>query len=89
MRSRMPLPLRAASQRPITVSDSPPWCPGTQREYTSAVSMRLKPASTKASSSAKEVGSSAVQPKTLPPKAMGAVDRPLRPRGFICMAGWA
>ena len=35
--------------------------------------MKLKPAATKASSKAKEVASSAVQPNTLPPKASGAI----------------
>src|SRR5882762_8641768 len=38
--------------------------------------MRLKPAATNASSSLNEVGSSAVQPKTLPPKANGATSSP-------------
>lgn len=37
-------PPRAASQRPMTASDSPPWWPGTHAEYTSAVSMKLPPA---------------------------------------------
>ena len=37
---------RAASQTPSAVSDSPPLLPGAQREYTSAVSMKLPPAST-------------------------------------------
>ena len=38
---------RRFSQLPMMVSDSPPWWPGTQREYTSAVSMALRPESTK------------------------------------------
>ena len=69
MRSRLPL---CAIQLPSTVSDSPPTWPGTQLEYMSALSTRLKPASTKASSIAKEAFSSSVQPNTLPPKASGA-----------------
>jgi len=64
------LPLRA-SQRPMMVSDSPPRLPGTQPEYASAVSIRLKPASTKASSNTNEVASSALQPNTLPPNTIG------------------
>src|SRR5689334_19541128 len=43
--------------------------------------MRLRPASTKASRSWKEVGGSMVQPKTLPPKARGATVRPELPSG--------
>src|SRR6185295_10239696 len=68
------------SQLPMMVSDSPPWLPGTQREYTSAVSMALRPESTKRSSRRKAVGSSTVQPKTLPPRTSGAMRRPERPR---------
>jgi hypothetical protein len=45
--------------------------PGAQREYVSAVSMKLKPAPTKASSSLNDVDSSTVQPKILPPNASG------------------
>jgi hypothetical protein len=41
---------RAAIQIPSAVSDSPPVLPGAHREYTSAVSMKLPPASTYASS---------------------------------------
>src|SRR6185312_5505111 len=67
--SRLPL---LFCHLPMIVSDSPPSFPGAQREYESAVSMRLKPASTKESSSRKEAGSSAVQPKTFPPNASGA-----------------
>src|SRR5580692_11548062 len=77
------------NQLPSTVSDSPPLWPGTQREYTSAVSTKLNPASTKASRMAKDVGSSAVQPKTLPPRQMGETSRPDPPklRVFIDIAG--
>src|SRR5678816_3396977 len=52
--------------------------------------MRLKPASTKASSSANEAGSSTVQPKTLPPNAIGAVSRAERPslRRIIAGSRW-
>src|SRR5512140_1859514 len=67
------------SHLPITVSDSPPLWPGTQREYTSAVSMKLKPASSHASSSENDVASSAVQPNTLPPKHSGETFRGERP----------
>src|SRR5690349_2627373 len=41
--------------------------------------MRLKPASTNASSSANDAGSFTVQPNTLPPNAIGAVSRAERP----------
>src|SRR5580704_9684544 len=41
--------------------------------------MKLKPASTKASSTAKEAFSSALQPKTLPPSPSGATMRSDRP----------
>ena len=70
---------RFAIQRPMMVSDSPPACPGTQREYESAVSMRLKPASTNVSSNRNDVGSSTVQPNTLPPNASGATSKPVFP----------
>ena len=43
------------------------------------MSIRLKPASTKVSSNRNEVGSSTVQPKTLPPKASGATSNPVLP----------
>src|SRR5215471_3260899 len=71
--------LRRAIQRPITVSDSPPSCPFTQREYESAVSTRLNPAPKKASSSLNDIASSAVQPNTLPPRASGATSNPVLP----------
>src|ERR1700722_7430782 len=81
-------PLRL-NQLPSTVSDSPPLWPGPHREYTSAVSTKLNPAPTKASRMAKEVGSSAVQPKTLPPRQMGETSRPDAPslRVFIDISG--
>jgi hypothetical protein len=72
----------------MIVSDSPPWWPFTQREYESAVSIRLKPAPTNASSRANDVASSAVQPNTLPPNASGATSNPVMPslRFFIGFA---
>src|ERR1700730_15660028 len=78
------LPLRL-NQLPSTVSDSPPWWPGAQREYTSAVSTKLNPAPTNESRIAKEARSSAVQPKTLPPRQMGETSSPDPPnlRVFI------
>ena len=42
--------------------------------------MRLNPAATKASSSLKDVRSSAVQPKTFPPNARGATSNPELPK---------
>src|SRR5215213_2545471 len=45
--------------------------------------MALKPASISASSKANDVASSAVQPKTLPPKISGGTAMPLLPRGFL------
>src|ERR1043166_3261285 len=42
--------------------------------------MALRPESTKRSSRRKAVGSSTVQPKTLPPRTSGAMRRPERPR---------
>src|SRR4051812_41445975 len=50
--------------------------------------MRSKPPATKASSRVKEVCSSTVQPKTLPPKASGETRRAEEPRGRLSMAGW-
>lgn len=41
MSARLP---REASQRPMTVSDSPPSLPSAQAEYMSAVSTKLPPA---------------------------------------------
>src|ERR1700728_4053790 len=41
--------------------------------------MQLNPAATKASSSANEVGWSAVHPNTLPPKTNGAISKPDAP----------
>src|SRR6187401_1129972 len=69
----------------MIVSDSPPWWPVTQREYESAVSTRLNPASTNASSRRNDVGSSTVHPNTLPPNARGATSNPVLPsvRRFI------
>src|SRR5690606_14479264 len=82
MPSRRP---RRASHSPISVSDSPPDRPGAQAEYTSAVSMALKPSAVKRSSRAKVVSRSAVQPNTLPPKTSGAISRPVRPSGRLSM----
>src|SRR5690242_19914167 len=47
--------------------------------------MALKPASTKASSSACDVFSSEVQPNTLPPNINGAILMPERPSSRNCM----
>src|SRR6185369_8257746 len=47
--------------------------------------MVSKPSSTKRSRMAKEVASSAVHPKTFPPRTRGAVWRPERPRGLLSM----
>ncbi len=58
----------AANQRPMIRSDSPPLLPGAHSEYMSAVSMRRPPPAAKASNTANEVASSAVQPNTLPPR---------------------
>src|SRR5512142_1840522 len=69
----------------MIVSDSPPWWPGTQREYEFAVSIRFPPAATNASRRLKDVGSSAVQPNTLPPNANGATAKPVRPSLHRCM----
>src|SRR6476469_4004438 len=67
--SRLPLCLNHLQ---MIVSLSPPWCPGTQVEYVSAVSIRFSPAATKASRILNDVASSAVQPNTLPPSIRGA-----------------
>jgi hypothetical protein len=67
------------SQSPMIVSDSPPVCPGTQTEYTSAVSIRLSPDATKASRILNEAASSIVQPNTFPPSASGPTSIPDRP----------
>src|SRR6202012_1699821 len=65
----------AAVHSPMIVSDSPPAFPGTQAEYESAVSMRLPPPATKASSTANDVCLSDVQPKVLPPSPSGNTSR--------------
>src|SRR6185437_12968594 len=78
---------RRRSQLPMTLSDSPPLWPGTQSEYASAVSMKLNPAPMKASSTRKEVGSSAVHPKTLPPRASGPISNPEAPSLRLIMDG--
>lgn len=70
---------RAASHLPMTVSDSPPSLPGIHAEYASAVSRKLPPAATYASSTANDCASSAVQPKTLPPSASGKTWRSEEP----------
>ena len=59
--------------------------PGAHAEYTSAVSMELRPASRKRSRMAKEVALSAVQPSTLPPSTSGAIFKSVRPRRRVCM----
>src|ERR1700686_3141524 len=73
------------NQLPMTVSDSPPRCPGTHTEYTSAVSMKLSPALTNASSTVKDAASAAVQPKTLPPRHRGETRKLERPKGRSCI----
>src|SRR6202140_5097836 len=75
-------------QLPRMVSDSPPLFPGFQVEYMSAVSMKLKPAATKASSTINEAGSSMVQPKTFPPSAKGASSNPEFPNFRFFMFGF-
>src|SRR5580698_1410327 len=47
--------------------------------------MKLNPAPTKASRIAKEVGSSAVQPNTLPPRQTGETSRPDPPSLRVCI----
>src|SRR5690606_21455743 len=59
----------------MMVSDCPPSPPSTQYEYISAVSMKLYPASTKASRISNDFSSSNVQPKTFPPKLNGATSK--------------
>src|SRR4029077_295789 len=78
IRSFPRLPVRL-SQLPRMVSDSPPLFPGTQVEYISAVSIKLNPDATNASSSWNDVDSSTVHPNTFPPKASGATSSPERP----------
>lgn len=65
----MPLRLPSLGRHlPIIVSGSPPLCPGTQREYTSAVSMKFKPASCAASRRRNPSASARVHPKAFPPR---------------------
>ncbi len=72
----------------MTRSDSPPSLPGAHAEYTSAVSTKSPPAEVYASSTRCEVCSSAVQPKTLPPRARGNTCRSLVPmRGMGSPSG--
>ncbi|CAM5284921.1 hypothetical protein SALBM311S_10324 [Streptomyces alboniger] len=66
---------RALTHLPMMVSDSPPELPSTHAEYESAVSTKLPPAAVYASRTAKEAASSAVQPKTLPPRESGKTSR--------------
>src|SRR5690349_4138962 len=47
--------------------------------------MALNPASKNASRRRNDVASSAVQPKTLPPKTSGAIESPVRPRFLFSM----
>src|SRR5690625_1739086 len=63
----------------MIVSDCPPGPPSTQNEYMSAVSMKLNPASVKASSILKDPFSSSVHPKTLVPRLSGATSRLVSP----------
>src|ERR1700712_5551928 len=77
---------RFFSHCPMMVSDSPPLLPGFQLEYTSAVSIRLKPPPVNASSTSKEVGASIVQPNTLPPRVKGAIDSEDCPSCLFCIA---
>ncbi len=65
---------RAASQRPMISSETPD-------EYTSAVSTRLPPASTNASSWACETSSSDSEPNVIVPRVSVETEHPLRPRG--------
>src|SRR5215472_12781219 len=53
---------------PNMVSDSPPRLPGTHHEYASAVSTKVSPTSTAASSCRKLSASLSVQPYTLVPR---------------------
>src|SRR6476620_4335588 len=78
--TRLRLPLWR-NHLPRIASDSPPACPGTQREYTSAVSTKFIPASTQASRRRNDIDSSTVQPKTLPPRQIRETSRPERPSG--------
>src|ERR1700736_2860392 len=73
------------NQFPIIVSDSPPRCPGTHREYASAVSMKLSPALIDASSTEKDAVSSAVHPNTLPPRHRGETRKLDLPRVRSCI----
>src|SRR4029453_6845308 len=57
-----------------------------QREYTSAVSTKSPPAVANASSTANEVGSSQVQPRTLPPKQIEDTSMPVEPSRRLSMA---
>ena len=70
---------RLRSQLPMIVSDSPPTCPSAHTEYESAVSTKVPPAAAKASSTANEACSSAVQPNTLPPRHRRDTSRSLVP----------
>ena len=79
-------PGRACSHSPIIASDSPPWWPGAQAEYTSAESMTFSPMSTIVSSRRKPAFRSTVQPNTLPPKITGGTSIPDLPRLRFCMA---
>ena len=59
---------RSVIHFPMIVSDSPPELPGADAVYESEVSMKFAPASANESRISKDVFSSAVHPKGLPPK---------------------
>src|SRR3546814_15854657 len=77
---------RDLSQCPIIASDSPPTFPGTQFEYMSAVSIKLYPASKRASSTENDSVWFAGQPKTLPPKHRGGTRSEERRVGKECVS---
>src|ERR1700722_10094403 len=84
-RITLPRLLPLASHLPRIVSDSPPVWPGSQREYTSAVSIKFSPASSAASNCRKESASGSVHPYTLPPRQSTGTSKSDLPSLTLCM----
>ncbi len=72
---------------PIIVSETPPGFSSTQREYMSAVSMKLTPALKEADSTSNESASLTDYPNCIVPKHSSETFKPVRPRLRYSMMG--
>ena len=70
---------RSFIQRPMICSATPPGLFSAHHEYTSAVSMKFPPSSTKASITSKPAASSVVQPNCIVPKQSSETFKPVLP----------